>query len=435
MTRTAITEIDAMEIIDSSGKPTLRVMVRLRDGTRATASVPCGTSVGTHEAMELRDGDPTRYGGMGVLQAVHNVTEILFPRLKGMDARRQAEIDGTMRDVDGTWNKSRIGSNAVLGVSMAVARAAALSQGRSLYETLQFGPQPLMPVPMINIISGGAHAENSLDVQEFMIVPHGAPTFSEAVRYGVAVFQAMKGLLRSFGMPISTGDAGGFDPPLPNNEAALDMIITAISAAGLCPGRDVSIALDVAATSLAHKHGYDLWRSGIGKISCEDLFKIYDAWRRRYPIVSIEDGFGEHDWGGFKTLTKEMGDCLQVVGDDTYVTHKILIQQGISEGTGNAAVIKLNQIGSVTEAIAAVSTCRNAGWRTIIAGRSGETEDSFIADFAVATGAGQIKAGSVCRGERIAKYNRLLEIERELGSAAIYRSPYPPPVAVKTAAA
>lgn len=428
MTKTAITEIDAMEIIDSSGQPTLRVMVRLRDGTRAAASVPSGTSVGTHEAMELRDGDAQRYGGMGVIQAAKNVTNILFPRLKGMDTKRQVEIDSTMKDLDGTWNKSKIGANAILGVSMAVARAAALSQGRSLYDTLQFGPRYLMPVPMMNVISGGAHAENSLDIQEFMIVPHGAPTFSEAVRYGVAVFQALKDLLRGSGMPTSTGDAGGFDPPLSSNEAALDIIVTAISAAGLCPGRDVSIALDVAATSLAHKPGYDFWRSGVGKISSDELFEIYSEWQAKYPIVSIEDGFGEHDWGGFKTITAEMGDKLQVVGDDAFVTHKYLIQQGINEKTGNAAIIKLNQIGSVTEAIAAVSMCHNAGWRTIIAGRSGETEDTFIADFSVATGAGQIKAGSVCRGERVAKYNRLLEIERELGSAAIYRSPFANPL-------
>jgi enolase len=361
---------------------------------------------------------------MGVVQAARNVTNTLFPRLRGMDIKRQAVIDDMMKDADGTWNKSRLGANAVLGVSMAVARAAALSARRPLYETLLSEPNYLLPVPMMNIISGGAHANNSLDIQEFMIVPHGAPTFSEALRYGIEVFQALKEMLRTRGMPTTTGDTGGFEPALTSNEAALEMIVAAISTVGLTPGVDVSIALDAAASSFVTKSGYDLWRSGAGKISSHDLFGVYETWCRTYPIVSIEDGFGEHDWGGFKTITARLGDKLQIVGDDTYVTHRFLIQQGIYENAGNAALIKLNQIGTVTETIAAITMCHSAGWRAIISGRSGETEDTFIADLCVATGAGQIKAGSVCRGERVAKYNRLLEIERELGSAALYRSPF-----------
>lgn len=424
MTKSLISGLDAMEIIDARGKPTLRVMARLRDGTRATASVPSGTSVGTHEALELRDGDPLRYGGMGVTGAARNVADIISPRLKGMDAKCQGRIDNAMRDMDGTWNKSRLGTNALLGVSMAVARAAALSTGRPLYEILVSGAKYILPVPMMNIISGGAHADNSLDIQEFMIVPHGAPSFSEAVRYGVAVFHTMKDLLRAAGMSTATGDAGGFEPPLSSNEAALDMIVSSISAAGSKPRIDVSIALDVAATSFATKSGYDLWRSGIGKISSHDLLELYQAWYKHYPIISIEDGFGEHDWGGFKAITARLGDGLQIVGDDAYVTHRFLIQQGISEDTGNAVLIKPNQIGTITETLAAVAMCHGAGWHAIISGRSGETEDTFVADLSVASGAGQIKAGSVCRGERTAKYNRLLEIERELGGTALYHSPF-----------
>jgi len=427
MTKTAISELDAMEIIDSRGKPTLRVMIRLKDGTRATASVPSGTSVGTHEALDLRDGDANRYAGMGVRKAAANVVEKLCPILRGMDAKYQESIDAAMKDADGTWNKANLGANALLGVSMAVARAAAASANRPLYKALSPDSRYVLPVPMMNIISGGAHAENSLDIQEFMIVPHGAPTFSEALRYGVAVFHAMKDILRATAMPTATGDAGGFEPPLSSNEAALDMIMSAIQAAGLRPGTDVSIALDVAATSFEIKAGYDLWRSGVGKLSSQELLELYQNWHKDYPIVSIEDGFGEHDWGGFKSVTEQLGDELQIVGDDAYVTHRLLIQQGIHEKAGNAALIKPNQIGTVTETLAAVAMCHNAGWRAIISGRSGETEDTFIADLSVATGAGQIKAGSVCRGERAAKYNRLLEIERELGKAALYRSPFVSP--------
>lgn len=413
-----------MEIINSRGQPTLRVMVRLKDGTRAVASVSSGISTGTYEAVELRDGVAERYAGLGVTQAARNVTDVLFPSLKGMDVKCQTIIDETMKDLDGTWNKSKLGANAILGVSMAVARAAAICARRSLYETLATETQYRLPVPMMNIINGGAHANNSLDFQEFMIVPHGAPTFSDALRYGVEVFQSLKGILQNCGMPTFTGDEGGFAPPLSSNEAAVEMIMAAILAAGLTPGVDVSLALDVAASSFAMKDGYNLARSGTGHMSSQELLGLYERWVKTYPLVSIEDGFGEHDWGGFKAMTASMGDKLQIVGDDIYVTHKLLIQQGIYEQAGNSALIKLNQIGTVTDTIAAVSMCHKAGWRAIISHRSGETEDTFIADLSVATGAGQIKAGSVCRGERVAKYNRLLEIERELGSSAIYQSPF-----------
>jgi enolase len=423
MTRTAITELDAMEILDSRGKPTLRVMVQLRDGTRAVAAVPSGASTGTQEAVELRDGGP-RYAGMGVKQAARNVTEILFPRLRGLAAGRQADIDMAMRDLDGTWNKSRLGANAILGVSMAVARAAALSAGQSLYQELSKTPHYLLPVPMMNIINGGAHSNNSLDFQEFMIVPHGASSFAEALRYGVAVFQALKTILQKSGFSTSVGDEGGFAPPLKSNEAALDLMMEAIHLAGLRAGMDVSLAIDVAASTFATANGYDLSRSGLGHVSSSELLALYMRWAKDYPLVSIEDGFGENDWGSFKDMTAALGQKLQIVGDDNYVTHKFLIQQGIYEQTSNAALIKLNQIGTVTETIAAVDLCHKAGWRAIISHRSGETEDTFIADLSVATAAGQIKAGSVCRGERVAKYNRLLEIERELGNLAVFNSPF-----------
>jgi enolase len=423
MKRTAITELDAMEILDSRGKPTLRVMVQLKDGTRAVASVPSGASTGTQEAVEMRDGG-TRYDGMGVQQAARNVKEILFPRLRGLPAERQADIDMAMRDLDGTWNKSRLGANAILGVSMAVARAASLSAGRPLYETLSKTPHYLLPVPMMNIINGGAHADNSLDFQEFMVVPHGAPSFSEALRYGVEVFQALKTILQKRGFATSVGDEGGFAPPLKSNEAALDLMMEAIHFAGLKAGRDVSLAIDVAASTFATANGYDLSRSGLGPVSSAELLALYMNWAKDYPLVSIEDGFGENDWGSFTEMTAAIGHELQIVGDDNYVTHKFLIQQGIYEQASNAALIKLNQIGTVTETIAAIELCHKAGWRAIISHRSGETEDTFIADLSVATAAGQIKAGSVCRGERVAKYNRLLEIERELGSLAVFMSPF-----------
>lgn len=418
-----IADIDAMEILDSRGKPTVRVMAVLEDGTRAVASVPSGASTGANEAVELRDHDPRRYSGFGVTKAVKNVREVLGPRLKGMDAGRQIDLDTVLNELDGTGNKSRLGANAILGVSMAVARAYALSTDRPLYEHLADAGQHRLPVPMMNIVNGGAHADSSLDIQEFMIVPHGAPTFAEALRYGAEVFQALKDLLHRNGFSTAVGDEGGFAPKL-NNEAALDLILEAIHLVGLRSGIDISLAIDAAANSFAAEDGYDLSRSGTGRLSSDALLDLYEKWVATYPLVAIEDPFAEGDWAAFNRMTERLGKKIQVIGDDIYVTNERYIERGIEERTTNAALIKLNQIGTVSETIAATALCHRAGWDTIISHRSGETEDTFIADLSVATGAGQMKSGSLCRGERIAKYNRLLEIERELGNAAKFESPF-----------
>ncbi len=420
--KSILENISAMEILDSRGNPTLRVFVETEDGTKASASVPSGASTGKRESVELRDNDPQRYGGRGVRHVIENVTRIILPKLKGMDVSKQADIDQAMIDLDGTPNKARLGANAILGVSMAVARAAALCKGLPLYKSLSQTDVYLMPVPMMNVINGGAHADNLLDFQEFMIVPHGAPTFSEALRYGSEVFHTLKTILHKQGLSTAVGDEGGFAPPLKSNEEALDYIMDAILAAGLRPGQDVSLAVDVAASGLAAGTYYDLKKSGLGRLSKDDLLGMYENWIKAYPLVAIEDGFGEDDWAGFKSMTASLGDKIQIIGDDIYVTDGKLIARGISEHASNAALIKLNQIGTVTETLDAISLCRKAGWGTVISHRSGETEDTFIADFSVATGAGQIKTGSLCRSERVAKYNRLLEIERELGHHALYRS-------------
>ena len=419
-----IASIDAMEILDSRGNPTLRVFVELRSGVRASASVPSGASTGAHEALELRDGDPKRYGGKGVQHAAANVTNIIAPKLIGFDATRQREIDGFLIDLDGTKDKSRLGANAILGVSMAVARAAANSVRQSLYSYLGGTDARRLPVPMMNVINGGAHADNSLDFQEFMLVPHGAPTFAEALRYGSEVFHALRALLRKQGHVTSVGDEGGFAPKLRDNDEACDLIVEAIRAAGFVPGEQIAIALDPAASAFCSATGYELRRSSGGSRTSRQLIDLYSQWSNRYPIVSIEDGLGENDWDGFRALTAKLGDRIQIVGDDIYVTNTKFIQRGIAEHTTNAALIKLNQIGTVTETIEAIDLCRKANWQFIISHRSGETEDPFIADFAVAMGSAQIKTGSLCRSERIAKYNRLLEIERDLGNAAQFESPF-----------
>ena len=424
--KSTIEDISAMEILDSRGNPTLRVFVETKDGLRASASVPSGASTGKREAVELRDNDPKRYSGLGVRSAIENVSRLFLPKLKGMDVSRQAEIDRTMIDLDRTPDKSRLGANAILGISMAVARSAALSKGISLYESFQLdhAADYLMPVPMMNVINGGAHADNSLDVQEFMIVPDGAPCFSEALRYAAEIFHTLKKVLHTRGLSTSVGDEGGFAPHLQSNEEALDCIIEAIHAAGFKPGVDVSLAIDVAASGLSAGDDYTLAKSGHGRLSKKELLTMYESWTEIYPLVAIEDGFDEDDWMGFKSMTASLGDKIQIIGDDIYVTNTKLIAQGISERASNAVLIKLNQIGTVTETIDAISTCQKAGWGTIVSHRSGETEDSFIADFSVGTDAGQIKTGSLCRSERVAKYNRLLEIERELGDRAVYRSPF-----------
>ena len=419
-----IVSVGAVEILDSRGTPTLKVLVELHGGVRASASVPSGASTGAHEAIELRDRDASRYGGKGVRRAIANITDIIAPKLIGTAATRQRDIDRRLIDLDGTKDKSRLGANAIVGVSMAVARAAAKSVGQPLYAYLGGIDVRRLPVPMMNVINGGAHADNSLDFQEFMVVPHGAPTFAEAVRYAAETFQALKTLLAKSGHVTSVGDEGGFAPKLRNNEEACRLIVEAIEAAGFIPGKQIAIALDPAASTFSVDNGYALWKSDQGQKSSGDLIDLYAQWSEDYPIVSIEDGLGENDWEGFRALTGRLGDRIQIVGDDLYVTNSKFIRRGISEHTTNAALIKLNQIGTVTETIEAIEMCRTAGWQYIISHRSGETEDPFIADFAMAMGSTQIKAGSLCRSERLAKYNRLLEIERELGDAAKLATPF-----------
>lgn len=410
--------IDALEILDSRGNPTLRVNVHLDNGLTGTASVPSGASTGENEAVELRDGDRSRYGGKGVLKAIANVTDLIAPALAGMDAREQAKIDQAMIELDGTENKARLGANAILGVSQAVARAAARSCGLPLYAYLGGVGATRLPVPMMNVLNGGKHADSGLDFQEFMIFPVGAPSFAEALRYGAETFHALKAILAKRGYATGVGDEGGFAPQVKSNDEACDLIVEAIAAAGYQPGRDIAIALDPAASSFYEDGQYRLTRSGQGDKSAEEMTAIFQDWVAKYPIVSIEDGHAENDWDGFKGLTAALGDRIQIVGDDLLVTNTRFIARAVEERACNAVLIKLNQIGTVTETIAAIDLCRQAGWGYVISHRSGETEDSFMADFAVAMGGGQIKTGSACRSERIAKYNRLLEIERDLGAAA-----------------
>jgi enolase 1/2/3 len=420
----AIAGIDAFEILDSRGYPTLRVTVTLEGGQRGTASVPSGASTGRHEAIELRDGDQARHNGKGVLKAAANVRTSIERRLRGADASQQTVVDAALIELDGTQDKSNLGANAILGTSMAVARAAAAWKGVPLYEYLGGPSARRLPVPMMNVINGGLHAENSLEFQEFMIVPHGAASFSEAVRWGAETFHALRAALRKRDYSTAVGDEGGFAPSLKSNEEACELIIEAIRSAGFSPGPDIAIALDPAATSFWSDGRYLFEKSGGGSMSSDELLLLYARLAERYPIVSIEDGFAEDDWQGFRTQMALHGDRLQVVGDDLYTTNPRLIRRGIEERATNAVLIKLNQIGTVTETVEAIQECRAAGWNYIISHRSGETEDTFIADFAVAMGGGQIKTGSLSRSERLAKYNRLIEIERELGSSATFESPF-----------
>ncbi len=417
--KVAIQSVKAMEILDSRGNPTVRVFVTLDSGASASASVPSGASTGENEAVELRDGDKKRYGGKGVLKAVKNVNEIIAPKLVGRDPARQAEIDYLMIEMDGTHNKSKLGANAILGVSMAVARAAAKQAGLSLYAYLGGPGAVRLPVPMMNILNGGKHADNSVDFQEFMVMPVGAPSFTEALRYGAETFHALKGILHKKGYATSVGDEGGFAPNLKSNDEACEVIVEAIQLAGYAPGKDVAIALDPAASSFFEDGVYHLSKSGQGRKTSAEMIALYESWIEKYPIVSIEDGLAESDWAGFKELTTALGEKIQIVGDDLYVTNTRFIERGIKEHGTNAVLIKLNQIGTVTETNEAIHMCRKAGWGLVISHRSGETEDSFIADYCVAMGGGQIKTGSASRSERIAKYNRLLEIEAELGKSAV----------------
>ncbi len=419
-----IAAISAREILDSRGWPTVEVMVRLEGGVVTSASVPSGASTGQFEAYELRDGDTARYAGRGVLRAVGNIEREIAPSLTGIDAVRQPEIDRLMRELDGTENKTRLGANAILGVSLAVARASAQAMEIPLYQYLGGATARRLPVPMMNIINGGKHAANRLQMQEFMIVPHGAPSFGEALRYGSETFHVLKELLEGEGHAVGVGDEGGFAPRLKSEREALELIVRAIEGAGYEPGREIAIALDPAATSFVEDHGYALPALGGPHMTSDELLAVYADWIATFPIVSIEDGFAEDDWTAFAKQNLVMGDRIQIVGDDLYVTNQQFILRGIVEKATNAVLIKPNQIGTVTETVAAIDLCRQAGLRYEFSHRSGETNDTFIADFAVAMTGGQFKGGAPCRGERLAKYNRLLEIEHELGADALFFSPF-----------
>jgi len=420
----AIVSVEAIEILDSRGNPTLRVWVRLTNGIEACADVPSGASTGQFEAHEMRDKNDGRYDGLGVRRAIANILGVIRPALLGHDPTMQPEIDRLMIELDGTAQKSSLGANAILGVSMAVARAAAQALGIPLYRYLGGTDARRLPVPMMNIINGGKHASNGLEFQEFMIVPHGAPNFAEALRYGVETYHSLKAILRQQGLSTAVGDEGGFAPQLAGNEKACELIVAAIEKAGFTPGRQIALALDPAATSFYHDGVYAIPSWNDKPKTSADLLGVYEEWTKRFPIVSIEDGLAETDWHGFAEMTARLGNSLQIVGDDNYVTNTKFIRRGVAEKTTNAALIKVNQIGTVTEAIEAIDLCREAGWRFVISHRSGETSDAFIADFAVAMGGGQIKSGAPARGERVAKYNRLLEIEHELGSLAVFSDPF-----------
>jgi len=422
----AIETVSGREILDSRGFPTVEATVTLAGGAHGTAAVPSGASTGQREAVELRDRDAKRYGGKGVLRAVANVRDVIGPALAGRDAGDQAAIDAALVALDGTDNKARLGANALLAVSLAVARASAAARREPLYRALGGDGARLLPVPLMNVINGGRHAPNPLDFQEFMIVPHGASSFPEAIRQGVEVYHALRALLDGRGLSTAVGDEGGFAPSLRSHEEALDLLVEAIEHAGLAPGRTCSLALDAAASELADGDGYVFRKSGGMRRSADDLIGLYERWCAAYPIVSIEDGLGEDDWAGWRRLTATLGARVQLVGDDVFVTNERLLSRGIAEGVGNAILIKLNQIGTVSETRAAMSRAAAGGYRSVVSHRSGETEDAFIADFAVATAAGQIKTGAPCRSERTAKYNRLLGIAQELGAAARWANPFRP---------
>ncbi|MDQ7844152.1 MAG: phosphopyruvate hydratase [Armatimonadota bacterium] len=414
-----IVAVRGREILDSRGNPTVEVEVRLRDGAVGRAAVPSGASTGAHEALELRDGDPTRYGGKGVLRAVANVNERIAPALVGWEATDQAALDRRLLDLDGTANKRDLGANAILGVSLAVARAAAASRGLPLYRYLGGEGARVLPVPLMNVINGGAHADNPLDVQEFMLVPLRAPRFADALRMGVETFHRLRGLLKSRMMSTAVGDEGGFAPELRTTEEALDILTRAIEDAGYTPGADVAVALDPAATELHEDGRYRFAGEGRQRTS-DQLVEYYERLCAAYPIVSIEDGMAEDDWEGWRALTDRLGDRIQLVGDDLFVTNVGRLRQGIERGVANAVLIKVNQIGTLTETLEAVAVAREAQYGVIISHRSGETEDTTIADLAVATNAGQIKTGAPSRSERVAKYNQLLRIEEELGERAVF---------------
>jgi enolase len=415
-----IVDVTAREILDSRGNPTVEADVTLQSGATGRAAVPSGASTGEHEANELRDGDASRYGGKGVQQAVRNVIETIGPALGGVEATDQLMVDRIMLDLDGTENKSELGANAILAVSLATARAAASHVQLPLYRYLGGPLSRTLPVPMMNIMNGGAHATNTVDFQEFMIVPVGAETFADAVRMGAEVFHALKKVLVKRKLATGVGDEGGFAPDLANDEEALRVILEAIEAAGYQPGRQIALALDPAASELYRDGLYTFKKSGGGSRDAAGMIELYSRWLDEYPIVSIEDGLAEDDWEGWAALTTALGDRVQLVGDDIFVTNTERLARGIENGVGNAILIKVNQIGTLTETLETIEMARAAGYLSVISHRSGETEDTFIADLAVGTGAGQIKTGSASRTDRVAKYNQLLRIEEELGEAAEY---------------
>jgi enolase len=415
----AIVDVIAREILDSRGNPTIEADVVLESGVSGRAAVPSGASTGSKEAIELRDGDAARYFGKGVLKAVENVNTEICEAIIGLDASEQAFIDKTMVELDGTDNKSRLGANAMLAVSCAVAKAAADESSLPLYRYLGGAGEMQLPVPLMNVINGGAHANNKIDMQEFMLVPLGAPSFREALRYGAEVFHTLKKIIDGKGMPTTVGDEGGFAPNLPSNESALQLLVEAIDKAGYEPGTDIALALDCAAS--------ELWKDGKYRLASENLTltslqfaDILATWCDKYPIISIEDGMSEHDWDGWKQLTERLGKKVQIVGDDVFVTNTKILKQGIARGVANSILIKINQIGTLSETFGAITMATRAGYTSVISHRSGETEDSMIADIAVGTNAGQIKTGSLSRSDRMAKYNQLLRIEEDLGEAASY---------------
>ena len=415
-----IIEVSSREILDSRGNPTVETDVRLASGVAGRASVPSGASTGEHEAVELRDGDAERYNGKGVQQAVRNVNEVIGPRLEGVDAVDQMAVDEELLELDGTPNKSNLGANAMLSVSLAVARAAAADRELPLYRYLGGPLAHVLPVPMMNILNGGAHASNNVDVQEFMVVPVGTDEFEEALRMGVEVFHALKKVLSEQGLSTAVGDEGGFAPMLSSNEAALDAVVSAIEAAGYAPGDDVAIALDPAASEFFEDGAYVFKKGDGSRRSAEEMVELYAGWLENYPIVSIEDGLAEDDWDGWRLLTEALGERVQLVGDDIFVTNAERLARGIEQDIGNSILIKLNQIGTLTETLQCIELAKGAGYGTVISHRSGETEDTFIADLAVATSAGQIKTGSASRTDRVAKYNQLLRIAEELDEFALY---------------
>jgi enolase len=416
-----IVEVHAREILDSRGNPTVEVDVTLENGIVGRAAVPSGASTGEHEALELRDKDAKRYLGKGVLQAVKNVNESIAPEVVGMEAREQAAIDAAMLELDGTENKGKLGANAILGVSLAVCKAAAQASNLPLFQYLGGVNARTLPVPMMNIINGGAHADNNVDLQEFMVMPAGAGSFAEALRMGAEIFHNLKSVLKKKGYNTAVGDEGGFAPDLKSNEEALQVIMQAIEAAGYKPGEQIFIALDPASSEFYNKQTkkYDL-KSESRSLSSEEMIDYYANLKSKYPIISIEDGLAEDDWDGWKKFTERMGGKLQLVGDDLFVTNTKRLKQGIEKGIGNSILVKVNQIGSLTETLAAIDMAHRAGYTAVISHRSGETEDTTIADIAVATNAGQIKTGSISRTDRICKYNQLLRIEELLGESAVY---------------